>query len=106
MARGEKTGGRQKGTPNKANAAKAAEIAATGETPMEYMIRVMRDRTVEHDRRDKMAVAAAPYVHPKLANIEMAGPDGGPIQTEEISDTESARRVAFLLAKAIQTPTG
>lgn len=31
---------------------------------------------------------------------EHTGRDGGPIQTEEISDTERARRVAFLLSKA------
>lgn len=86
MAAGLKTGGRKKGVPNKANAAKAAEIAATGETPMEYMIRVMRDRSVDHDRRDKMAIAAAPYVHPKLANIEHAGKDGGPVQVQITGD--------------------
>ena len=81
-----KTGGRQKGTPNKANAARAAEIASTGETPLEYMIRVMRDRSVDHDRRDKMAASAAPYVHPKLANIEHAGNGGGPIQVNIAGD--------------------
>jgi phage terminase small subunit len=32
--------------------------------------------------------------------VEHTGKDGGPIQTEEISDTERARRVAFLLSKA------
>lgn len=102
MATGIKTGGRKKGVPNKASAARAAEIAATGETPAEYMLRVMRDRTVEHDRRDKMAVAAAPYVHPKLAAIEHTGKDGGPIETIDLSDTEAARRIAFTLAKATQ----
>jgi hypothetical protein len=43
MAAGKKTGGRTKGTPNKATAAKAEEIAASGETPLDYMLRVMRD---------------------------------------------------------------
>jgi hypothetical protein len=57
-----------------------AEISKTGETPIEYMLRVMRDRSVEHDRRDKMAAAVAPYVHPKLASIEHAGEGGGPIK--------------------------
>ncbi|WP_461357613.1 hypothetical protein [Bradyrhizobium ottawaense] len=44
------------------------------------MLRVMRDPSVGDDRRDKMAIAAAPYVHPKLANVEHAGQDGGPIK--------------------------
>jgi hypothetical protein len=73
-------------SPNKANAAKAAEIAATGETPLDYMMRVMRDKSANHDRRDKMAAAAAPYVHPKLANIEHAGKDGGPVQVKIVGD--------------------
>ncbi len=80
MAAGVKTGGRTKGTPNKANAAKAAEIAATGETPLDYMLRVMRDATADHERRDKMATAAAPYVHAKLASVEHKGEGGGPVQ--------------------------
>ena len=70
MATGQKTGGRQKGTPNKSSAEKLAEIAATGETPLDYMLRVMRDPTVEHERRDRNAAQAAPYVHPKLAQID------------------------------------
>jgi hypothetical protein len=70
MAKGHKTGGRQKGTPNFATSAKVAEIAATGETPLDYMLRVMRDPTVDHERRDRNANSAAPYVHPKLAQID------------------------------------
>lgn len=32
--------------------------------------------------------------------VEHTGPDGGPIQTESVSDTELARRLAFILTKA------
>lgn len=105
MAPGIKTGGRKKGVRNKASAKMAAEIASTGETPAEYMLRVMRDRSVDHDRRDKMAVAAAPYVHNRLAAIEHTGKDGGPIETVSLSDSEAARRIAFTLAKATQPTT-
>lgn len=62
--------GRPKGSPNKAGAAKAAEIAASGETPLDYMLRVMRDPSVEHERRDKLAAAAAQYVHPRLSSTD------------------------------------
>lgn len=105
MAPGIKTGGRKKGVRNKASTKRAAEIAMTGETPADYMLRVMRDRSVDHDRRDKMAVAAAPYVHAKLAAIEHTGKDGGPIETIDLSDSEAARRIAFTLAKATQPTT-
>jgi hypothetical protein len=54
-------------------AERQAAIAASGETPLDYMIRVMRDQSASVERRDEMAKAAAPYVHPRLAAIEYAG---------------------------------
>jgi len=71
--------GRKKGSVNKATAAKAAEVAASGLTPLDYMLQAMRDEAVDPVRRDDMAKAAAPYVHPKLAAIEHTGKNGGPI---------------------------
>lgn len=70
MATGIKTGGRKKGVPNKATAAKQAEIAASGLTPLEFMLDVMRNEGNEQSVRLDAAKAAAPYVHPKLANID------------------------------------
>ena len=35
-------------------------------------------------------------------SLEHTGADGGPIQTEELSPTDQARHVAFLLNKAVQ----
>jgi hypothetical protein len=40
-----------------------------GELPIAYMLRVMRDQTAEPKRRDAMALAAAPFCHPKLQAI-------------------------------------
>ena len=71
MARGQKTGGRTKGTPNKATAAKAEAVAASGLTPLDYMLGVMRDEAMVFDVRLDAAKAAAPYVHPKLASVDM-----------------------------------
>ena len=34
-----------------------------GLTPLEYMLSVMNSESVDDARRDKMAIAAAPYVH-------------------------------------------
>ena len=69
MATGKKTGGRRKGTPNRKTAEMRAEMVATGEMPLAYMMRIMRDPTTEPHRRDAMAKAAAPYVHPTLAAV-------------------------------------
>ena len=70
MAKGFKTGGRTAGTLNKRTEAMLEEIASTGEAPLQYMPRVMRDPETPAARRDAMAIAAAPYVHSKLAQVD------------------------------------
>src|ERR1700731_4300394 len=86
MAKGKKTGGRKRGTPNKAATAAAvrAEVAASGEIPLDYMLRIMRDETVEPTRRDAMAKAAAPYVHPSLASVRHGGDEQNPLRITEV----------------------
>ena len=79
MAR-QKTGGRKPGTPNKATTARMVQMASGGEMPLDYMLRVLRDPTVDHSRRDEMARCAAPYVHPKLATTEIKGDPDKPVQ--------------------------
>jgi hypothetical protein len=44
-------------------AAKACNLS-----PLDYMLAVMNDPTADDTRRDRMAQAAAPYVHPKAAD--------------------------------------
>ena len=39
------------------------EAAAENLTPLEYMLKVMNDPQAEKERRDRMAQAAAPYIH-------------------------------------------
>jgi len=70
MARGRKTGGRQKGTRNRATEEARAAAAAAGILPLDYMLSVMRDSAADHKRRDAMAMAAAPFLHPKLSAID------------------------------------
>lgn len=75
--------GRPKGSKDKSKrvtAARKLSLAATiaadasqGETPIQYMLRVMNDPNAEKPRRDDMAKAAAPYIHPKQATIEHTG---------------------------------
>src|SRR5438128_10487424 len=105
MAIGRKTGGRQKGVPNKASAAKAAEIAGSGLTPLDYLLTVLRDPDNEAHTRLDAAKAAAPYVHPKLATIAHADPDGRALGTgaaEAMTDIELYRRIAFALQLGAQ----
>jgi len=48
--------------------ANPADIAAinNGSTPLEYMLAIMRDPGADQTRRDRMAMAAAPYCHPRM----------------------------------------
>lgn len=82
MAAGRKTGGRQKGVPNKATAAKAAKIEASGLTPLDYLLSILRDAGAEQGVRIDAAKAAAPYVHPRLATVDLGNKDGKPLVTE------------------------
>jgi hypothetical protein len=67
-----KVGGRRPGSRNKSTLiqAEAAQVAAdTSESAIDYMLRVMRDPTAPADRRDRMAAAVAPYIHPRLTAV-------------------------------------
>lgn len=48
----------------------ASDLEPTERTPLEYMLAVMNDQTADAARRDRMAIAAAPFVHGKI-------PEGG-----------------------------
>lgn len=42
-----------------------AEATAENMTPLAYMLKVMMDGDADPARRDRMAVSAAPFIHPK-----------------------------------------
>ena len=46
---------------------------ADGQTPLDYMLEVMRDRGADKARRDRMAVALAPFLHRKLEDMGKKG---------------------------------
>ena len=91
---GERRGGRQRGTPNRATAAKADEIAASGMTPLDYMISVMRDESATRAERMEAAAKAAPYVHPRLSAIEYTGP-AEPEEDVDLSELDQEDRDAL-----------
>jgi hypothetical protein len=62
--------GRPKGAASRANEEARAEALASGLSPLNYMLGVMRDSSVDDGRRDDMAKAAAPYIHSKMAPAE------------------------------------
>lgn len=78
MARGGKRpgAGRKAGAPNKATAERQKAVEESGLTPLDYMLGIMRDEKMTTESRFEAAKAAAPYVHPKLANIDHMSSDG------------------------------
>lgn len=83
-----------------------ALVAATGITPLEVMLKAMREFHDEaqkargEERRDlliraaDLAKDAAPYVHPRLTAIAHSGPGGGAIPHSVTVELVSARATA------------
>ena len=80
--------GRPRGTPNKASAKREAEIKASGLTPLDYMLDILRDENASTEDRKWAAQHAAPYVHPRLAQQQFKGPDGGAITVQIVRFTD------------------
>ncbi len=73
--------GRKAGVPNK----RTRELQAMAErapdegTPLEFLTSVFRDEAVDLGMRLEAAKAAAPFVHPRLAAVTLAGDPDNPI---------------------------
>ena len=71
MHGGARTGsGRKPGAVTTRSREAADAAAASGLTPLDYMLSVMRDLSVDDARRLDAAKSAAPYVHARLSSVE------------------------------------
>ena len=101
-----KTGGRKKGTLNKTTKKRRAlteKLVKGGDTPLEVILAMMRGKRDFDANLLAAAVAAAPYVHPKLSAIEHTGDVGGPFQHESITNEEIEKEVAERFAAPERT---
>jgi hypothetical protein len=78
--------GRKKNSPNRASADRERKVAASGETPLDVLLRAMRlllafadesandKKQREHYIRAAASVAkdVAPYIHPRLSTVEQS----------------------------------
>jgi len=71
--------GRRRGSLTKRTQEIVAKAAEDGLLPLEYMLATLRDPNQPHDERFKAAVNAAPYMHPKLANVQHQGDPDNPL---------------------------
>jgi hypothetical protein len=102
MAIGRKTGGRTKGPPNKATAAKAVAIEASGLTPLAYLLSLVRDETLERAERISAAKAAAPYVHPRMAPAERRPSEQVRPLAERIAELDRADAIEASEGKVVE----
>lgn len=63
--------GRKKGQTTKLNDEARRKAADGGLMPLDYLLSIMRNETLPQPDRVDAAKAAAPYVHAKLANVEL-----------------------------------
>ena len=72
-----KGAGRKKGavaSTTKAKRKLAHELLKDGDlSPLEYMLKIMRDEKQPTDKRFAAAKESAPYLHPRLAAVEHSG---------------------------------
>src|SRR5262245_41133185 len=69
-------------------------------TPLAYLLMVINDPTTDAERRDRLAIAAAPYCHPKLMERHTVGKkdqqaeaaDAAGMGTSWVADLESEIR--------------
>ena len=88
---------RTKGSLNKRtraalHAVKTGELGAGGISPVDYLLKVMRDSDKPDNLRIEAAKAVAPYLAPKLSSVEMTEPDpfGGKTREELLADVKAS----------------
>lgn len=90
---GPKTGGRRKGSINKATASVQEKLEKIGLDPIEAMAQLVKDEMILGDDKDKGLIKdllkeLAQYVAPKRRAVEVdaevSGPEGGPIEVANI----------------------
>lgn len=78
MRGGKRSGaGRKQGSVTRKTREVAARVMASGLTPLDYLLQVMRDPEASPPERLDAAKAAAPYCHPRLSSqtVELKAAD-------------------------------
>jgi hypothetical protein len=117
MAQGMKTGGRQQGTPNKATVERRLRAAHgmrtaldDGLLPLDVILTRMRDELLPSgqrvtDEQFQAAVAAAPYMHQKLAATTLKGDPTAPLLPPSDTRPPIASLIQAYMPRAPEVPT-
>ena len=71
MANGYKTGGRKAGTPNKKKSAIKERLEELGCDPLEGMVKIAQDESVDEAIRVKVLIELCRYIYPKVRPVEI-----------------------------------
>jgi hypothetical protein len=91
--------GRKPGSVAKIDHEARQKAHATGLTPLDYLLSVVRDESEHKRERLDAAKAAAPYCHARLSATELSGPNKGPIETKEVSEEARLEASMAMLKK-------
>ena len=72
--------GRPRGSRNRKTVETTKAVESSGLTPLDFMLQLMRDEGQPLPMRQDAAKNAAPYVHARLAAVELSGKGGGPVE--------------------------
>lgn len=92
--------GRKAGQSTKLNEEARKKALASGISPLDYLLQVMREEENDAKRRDWAAAAAAPYVHARRASVDEPPPP--PLTGDTVTSLEKARRLAFALVDGVR----
>jgi hypothetical protein len=73
MANGFKSGGRQKGTPNKRTVALAERLEALNCDPVSELVSLAQDTDIDPSIRVRCYTELLAYLHPKRKAVEVSG---------------------------------
>jgi hypothetical protein len=92
---------------NKSTKSKAAAPDKADETPVDYMLRVMRDPDATPTRRDTMAKSATPYLHARpAAKKKRGGAEAGLKKQLETARETLAGKIAGLRSDCDESLSG
>jgi hypothetical protein len=81
-----KTGGRRKGTPNRATISFRERLAARGYDPIDELITISRDHKTPLETRVQIHLEICPYIYPKRKPVDQS--IGEPVSINVITDLE------------------
>ncbi len=72
--------------------------------PIEGMARIAEDTKQPAQLRGRMYAELAQYVFPKRRSVELSGPEGGPVETSDVTSAELFESRMVELAARLNPP--